>query len=234
MTSFRTIAGRLLGRGGRKPHKTRAGQIAMTLARHGVTLVLDVGANTGQTGLELRGAGYMGRIVSFEPVAASRAELAKVLDERWEMAPPMALGERRGEATVKVSEATDMSSIRAAAPALLEALPRTRVLREETVPLERLDAVFDRFARPDDVVFLKIDTQGFEREVLEGARGVMDRIAGLQMEMSLLPLYEGERLLIDHLIALRELGFEPWLLLPVTFSRRLARQLQVDGVFFRR
>lgn len=225
---------RLLGRR-EKRHKTRAGQIAMTLERHGVTLVLDVGANAGQTGRELRSGGYTGRIVSFEPVSSVRAKLAEALDAdaNWEMAPAMALGDRRGDVTIKVSEASDMSSVRDAAPELMEALPRTRVVGEERVPIERLDAIFDRFVRPGDVVFLKIDTQGSERQVLDGAGGVIGRIAGIQMEMSLLPLYEGETLVTDHLAALRDLGFEPWLLLPVTFSRRLGRQLQVDGVFFR-
>ena len=51
--------------------------------------------------------------------------------------------------------------------------------------------------------------------------------------MSLVPIYEGERdfrAQFDELIAA---GFEPYLLLPGYFERKLARQLQVDGVFMR-
>jgi hypothetical protein len=107
------------------------------------------------------------------------------------------------------------------------------VVGKETVALCRLDEVAGPYLRPDDRVFLKVDAQGYEAEVLAGAPELLDRLAGIQLEMSLVPLYEGERgfrRLLDDLAAL---GFEPWLFLPGYFERKLARQLQVDGVFMR-
>ena len=90
-----------------------------------------------------------------------------------------------------------------------------------------------RISRPDDRVFLKIDTQGYEAEVLAGAARLLERLAGIQLEMALVPLYEGERPFRAMLDELAALGFEPWLFLPGYFERKLARQLQVDGVFMR-
>jgi hypothetical protein len=82
-------------------------------------------------------------------------------------------------------------------------------------------------------VFLKIDAQGYEAEVLAGTAGLLERLAGIQLEMALVPLYEGERPFRAMLDELSVLGFEPWLFLPGYFERKLARQLQIDGVFMR-
>ena len=58
-------------------------------------------------------------------------------------------------------------------------------------------------------MFLKIDAQGYEAEVLAGAAGLLERLAGIQLEMSLVPLYEGERAFRAMLDELAALGFEP-------------------------
>lgn len=205
------------------------------LAQHGITLVFDVGANIGQSGQALRKAGYNGRIVSFEPSLHAHAALQKAAarDPDWHVADPIALGAAPGTLALNVSEASDLSSFRAPTSALKAALPRVRSNTAQSIGVERLDAVFDTYVKPGDRVFLKIDTQGFEAEVLEGAAGILDRVHGLQMELSLFPLYDGEPTLTDMLPRIQGMGFNPWLILPVTFSRPLSRQLQVDAIFFR-
>lgn len=218
-----------------KPHRNPEGKVALAIKKHGITLVLDIGANVGQTGLALRQWGYGERIVSFEPVPAAHDALVKAAanDPLWHVAEPMAIGDKPGQAEIGISEATDMSSFKPATPDLLDALPKTRLTEKIMVPVTRLDDVFDDYAKPDDTVYLKIDTQGYECEVLAGARQCLPRIAGIQIEMSLLPLYDNETLIRDHLNFLYDQGFHPWLMLPVGYSRKQARQLQLDGVFFR-
>lgn len=218
-----------------KPHRNPQGKVALAIKNHGITVVLDIGANVGQTGLALRQWGYGGRIVSFEPVPAAHDALLKAAanDPLWHIAAPMAIGDKPGEAEIGISEATDMSSFRPATSALLDALPKTRLTEKTMVPVMRLDDVFDDYVKPDDKVYVKIDTQGYEFEVLSGAKQCLGRIAGIQLEMSLFPLYEGEVLIRDHLNYLYDQGFHPWLMLPVGYSRKQARQLQLDGVFFR-
>jgi Methyltransferase FkbM domain len=81
--------------------------------------------------------------------------------------------------------------------------------------------------------FLKVDTQGFEAEVLAGARELLPRLQGIQLEISLVRCYEGERDFRELIDDLERAGFSPWLFLPGYFEPKLARQLQLDGVFMR-
>jgi FkbM family methyltransferase len=215
--------------------KAPSAQLVAVLQHFRITCVLDVGANVGQYGSMLREWGYSGRIVSFEPQADAHAALARraAADPAWQVAPRMALGQRGGEVELDVSAESDMSSILAQGALLRRVSPSSTVVRKETVALRRLDEVAGPYLRPDDRAFLKIDVQGYEAEVLAGAAALLERLSGVQLEMSLVPLYEGERgfrALLDDLAAL---GFELWLLLPGYFERKLARQLQVDGVFMR-
>jgi FkbM family methyltransferase len=219
----------------RRKAKSPNAQLVAVLARFRITCVLDVGANVGQYGAMLREWGYPGRIVSFEPQAGVHAALERraAADPAWQVAPPMALGGRAGEIELQVSAESDMSSLLPQSALLQQVSPSSAVVRRETVALRRLDEVAPSYLRPDDRVFLKIDTQGYEAEVLAGAEGLLERLAGLQLEMPLVPLYEGERAFRAMLDDLAALGFKPYLFLPGYFERKLARQLQVDGVFMR-
>jgi FkbM family methyltransferase len=219
----------------RRKAKAPDAQLAAVLERFAITCVLDVGANRGQYGARLREAGYRGRIVSFEPLAEAHAALARRAagDRGWQVAPRTALGERDGEVEIEVSAESDMSSILAQSPLLRDVSPSSTVVGQQTVPLRRLDGTAGSYLTSDDRSFLKIDTQGYEPQVLAGAGALLDRLLGIQLEMSLVPIYDGEqdfRTTFDQLTAA---GFEPYLLLPGYFERKLARQLQVDGVFMR-
>jgi FkbM family methyltransferase len=210
-------------------------QLIAVLDRFEISVVLDVGANRGQYAAMLREWGWRGRIVSFEPQAEPHAALVRraAADLGWQVAPRMALGERDGEALIEVSAESDMSSILPQSALLREVSPSSRVTRREAAPLHRLDAVAGAYLEPDDRVFLKIDTQGYEPQVLAGAGALIDRLCGIQLEMSLVPIYEGERDFRTTLDELAAAGFEAYLLLPGYFERKLARQLQLDGVFMR-
>lgn len=209
--------------------------IRTLLEAHGVTVLLDVGANTGQYAGWLRAAGWQGRIVSFEPLADAHAALTDkaARDPAWTIAPRAALGAVAGDATLHVSAERDMSSLRPFDPAFLASSPTSAIERDETVPVVTLAEVFADHAGAADTVFLKIDTQGYEAEVLEGAGPVMDRIAGLQVEMSFARLYDGEEMFRPLLARIEAMGFAPHLLLPGYFSKNLGRMLQFDGIFFR-
>jgi FkbM family methyltransferase len=219
----------------RRKAKSPNAQLVAVLAHFRITCVLDVGANVGQYGAMLRAWGYPGRIVSFEPQAGAHGALERraAADPAWQVAPAMALGGRAGAIELEVSAESDMSSILPQSALLRQVSPSSAVVRKETVPLCRLDEVAAPYLRPDDRVFLKVDAQGYEAEVLAGAGRLLERLAGIQLEMSLVPLYEGERAFRATLDDLAALGFEPCLFLPGYFERKLARQLQVDGVFMR-
>ena len=211
-------------------------RIAAMLDDAGVTVLLDVGANEGQYVGYLRNAGWTGRIVSFEPVAAVHATLKAnaARDPAWEVAPAMALGAEEGEADIIVSNESDMSSMLPLKDEILRVSPSSAAAGKETVTVRTLDGVFDQFVETDDRAFLKIDTQGYERAVLDGAAQSLPKLAGLQVELSLTPLYEGEadwRVLVERIEAA---GFALSFVLPGYYDRHLKRMLQFDGVFMRR
>jgi FkbM family methyltransferase len=216
-----------------KPQGPEA-QLAFCLERFGIGTVLDVGANRGQYARRLRRAGYGGAILSIEPIPTLRDALAAEAagDPLWRVAPALALGERDGLAELEVSAEDDMSSLLPQTELLGRISPSSRVLRKVSVPLRRLDTLLPELA-PEGPLFLKLDVQGYEHEVLAGAAGVLGRIAGLQLEMALVPLYQGERSWRDTVDWAEAQGFALHLLIPGYFEQKLARQLQVDGVFFR-
>jgi FkbM family methyltransferase len=64
------------------------------------------------------------------------------------------------------------------------------VLRTESVPVQRFDEFLHRFRvdHPVKNIFLKLDTQGWDLEVIKGAGDVLVDVRALQSEVSLLPL----------------------------------------------
>jgi len=202
----------------------------------GVDVVLDVGGNTGQYAQNLRRAGYAGRIVSFEPASTTHATLhaAAEGDKDWTVAPAMALGDHDGEITLHLFNRSDMNSLHGLSDTAKEIFPKLDAIGTETVTLRRLDRVLDDFVRPGETPFLKLDTQGAERAILDGAVGVLPRIPAIQAEMSLVALYEGGGPFEDVFDFLRGHGYRMEMTAPVTFNRALGRQVEIDAVFVRR
>ena len=99
--------------------------------------------------------------------------------------------------------------------------------------MNRLDAVAAQYVSNARNPFVKIDTQGFEWQVLNGAPATLARTRGLVVELSLAPLYSGQRLWRDIVDRLQLEGFALWGIQPGFMDPRDGRTLQVDAVFFR-
>jgi FkbM family methyltransferase len=211
-------------------------QLILALEHLGIHLVLDVGANAGQYGSLLRGHGYRGRIVSFEPLASAYAKLGEVAksDTTWWVAPRMALGASEGEVDLNISANSQSSSILAMLPLHEEGAPGSGVIGRERVLLSRLDRVAASFLRGSENVLLKIDTQGYEEQVLAGAHGILNRICAIQTEMSFVPLYAGQPLFDEMRQLLDKLGYELFALFPGYVHEVTGQTLQVDGLFVRK
>jgi FkbM family methyltransferase len=154
-----------------------------------IDCVIDVGANEGHFAEFLRhDVGYSGPIVSFEPVAQvyNKLRSRSIGDPRWE-AVRAALGDQSGNVTVNIAASSVFSSIlKASSDGLFNSL--SRQVGQEQVPIYRLDSFalkFSQFRR----IFLKTDTQGFDLSVLHGAKGLLNQIDCIQVELSFEPLY---------------------------------------------
>lgn len=210
-------------------------RLVKMLNANGVDLVLDVGANTGGYAATLREAGYRGRILSFEPLSSAHARLtlAAERDPNWSVAPRMALGDRDADVAINIAGNSASSSLLPMTDQHKSAAPESSYVGIESVTVRRLDAfqhpLLDSSASP----FLKIDTQGYEPQVLAGAAGILPKLVGVQLEMSLQHLYEGQSLWRDVIAFLETAGFELWALVPGFFEPATGRMLQCDGIFFR-
>ena len=207
--------------------------LAGLLRQESINLVLDVGANTGQFAGELRATGYKGQILSFEPLEAAHAQLSKQAesDPHWRIAIRTALGAETGIAEIHVSANSASSSILDMLPRHFKAEPLSGYVGKETVTVNRLDDVCA--VSSSDRVFLKVDVQGYESKVLEGAHHILQGCRAVLVEMSLVPLYEGQVLVRDLWDILAAQGFEPWSLEPGFRHPATGRLLQLDGVFVR-
>ena len=210
-------------------------QLVQVLERARIDTVLDIGANIGQYAQSLRRAGYRQRIVSFEPLPEPNAYLHTVAqgDPAWQIAAPVALGAAAGEVSLNVSAESEMSSVLPFTPAMEKALTSSAMLRQEVVRQVTLDAVWEEHVGQLDRVLLKLDVQGSEPAVLDGAKGCLEKIRGVQIEMSLRTIYQGEVHYLQMMERIEDLGFQPHLILPGYFSRHERRMWQFDAVFMR-
>ncbi len=204
------------------------------LAGYGVSVVLDVGANVGQYGVELRGLGYRGRIVSFEPLLPAFHELSLRAgrDPRWSVFNE-ALGASEGKTNINVAGNSFSSSMLDMLASHLRAAPESRYVGKQPVTVTTLDAEFEDLCSSEDEVWLKIDTQGFEERVIAGAQSSLHRINTIQLEMSLMPLYKHETLFEGLHGLLCKLGYRLVSLEPGFVDAANGHLLQVDGIYHR-
>lgn len=201
------------------------------LAHHGINLVLDGGANIGQYAKELRRQGYRGRIVSFEPQPPVFKELEKTVraDGNWS-AMNIGLGDVEGELAMNICAGTDCGSL---LQPVTGASPESVVIGQQQVPVRRLDRLWPKLCRPGEKVFLKLDVQGYEKKILTGAGDCLDQVTGVQLEMSLVPLYQGQPQWEEMLQFMRQKGFTLWKIEPGTRDPKTGRESELDGIFFR-
>jgi FkbM family methyltransferase len=202
-----------------------------------VNCVVDVGANDGGFATDIRGLGYAGRIISFEPLQQPFESLRRKAssDDSWE-ALRCAVGDAKSEVTINVSRNAGLSS--SVLPMLethAAVAPDSRYIGTETVRQEPLDGLLPELGiGPDSRTFLKVDVQGYERAVLDGASGLFatKAIVGLQLELSLVPLYGGAMTYREMLDRVESLGMTLMGLDPVFADPNTGQLLQADAVFF--
>ncbi len=224
---------RQLARRGLVVRRHPAARRQRLLVDRGVDLVLDVGAARGGYATELREFGYTGRIVSFEPLAAAHADLVRAAasDPRWETRHT-ALGDVTGRQEIHVASNSDSSSLLPMAEQHRASSPDIGYVGTETIEVSRLDDVAADVVGDARTPFLKIDTQGFERAVLEGAEATVPRLVGLQLELSFVTLYEGGMLADEAISWAYDHGFV-LVGLDQGFTDPGGAILQADGVFLR-
>ncbi len=210
-------------------------EVARLLRATETNVVLDVGANVGQYARGLRENGYLGRIVSFEPVSEPFAQLEKAAagDDLWTV-HPYALGAEDGTAEIQRVAGT-MSSMLPASDFGKQWSDRLQQQRAETIRIRRLDSVIEEVSTGGDPLraYLKMDTQGFDLQVFEGAGAALDLVVAMQSEVSCVPIYDGMPRLPEQWTTYEAAGFEAVGVYPVTRDAATLRAIEFDLVMVR-
>jgi FkbM family methyltransferase len=215
----------------RNPYPVR---VATALRWLGASTVLDVGANIGQYGAALRASGFAGRIISFEPLPDAYAHLRRrsASDQGWS-ARNSAVGDEIGMLKLNVSANSFSSSVLPMTNAHLDAAPGSQTIGSHQVQVTTVADVVRVQAVDPGRTLLKVDTQGYEGPVLDGAGELLGQFAAVQLELSFVPLYAGQQLFGELTERLAAAGFGMYALDAGFADPRTGRMLQCDALFVR-
>lgn len=203
------------------------------LHHYDIDLVLDVGANDGEFGRGLKDNGYLNKIVSFEPLADVFERLKIYANEYplWDVFN-FALGNTDGETSINVAGNSFSSSLLDMGERHLQSAPHSQYVGTQKIKIKKLDSIFSDYCKYTSI-YLKLDVQGFERHVLEGAKKSLAHIKAIQTEMSLVELYKGEMAFFDYFEYLKGLGFTLMSVEPGFHDEKTGQLLQLDGIWYR-
>jgi len=203
---------------------------ARLMQRYGIDTVIDIGANTGQYATLLRDCGYTGQIQSYEPLPSAFAQLRSraASDPLW---TPInrAVGEKAETIKMHVAANSVSSSILSVAELHRQAAPDSGSVAEIMVQSATLDAILAPLA--GNSVMVKADTQGFELPILKRAGNLLSSVRLIEIEMSLVELYQGQALFreVDGFLLARR--FELRSIEEGFFDAATGQLLQIDAVY---
>jgi FkbM family methyltransferase len=210
-------------------------RVVRLMQSYGIDTIFDIGANRGEYTIEVLQKGYTGKIVCFEPVKTSysmlRSNIDKLKNSKLQLVN-IGLGDFDGEASMNISANLNSSSILPMLDSHRNAAPDSHYIDSEKVIIRRFDSIIDDYHSGGNL-FLKIDTQGYEMKILRGATNSFHKITGIQLETSLVPLYDGESLVYDTMNFMIGKGFKLMGLIPGFTNRATGQLLQADCIFFK-
>jgi FkbM family methyltransferase len=205
-----------------------------------INTILDVGANKGQFAVKIVNNGFEGSIISFEPLSSAHKKLLNIAKNfknnnkvNWIIEERVAIGNKNKKTIINISENSESSSILKILPKHTNLKPESITAGQEPVTMKKMDDYFDLVVNYKSPYLLKIDTQGYEMEVLKGSRNLLNIVNFLLIEVSLIELYEGQKLLKDVLDFLSKKKFKIWSVDRVMGDKKTGQVYQLDIFFFR-
>lgn len=200
-----------------------------------IDTVIDVGANEGGYANELRRHGFKGKIISVEPLPKvfSKLEKRASKDTNWQ-ALNLAVGNENKLTTINIAANSFSSSILNMKPLHLETAPYSQYIGKVEIEMKTLDSLRPEILTGLEIVYLKLDAQGFEEKILKGANSLLQLVKGIQLELSMEGLYEGGTLYLEMIQFLKNKGFDLYSLENGFYDPKTGQLLQADGIFYRR
>ena len=193
--------------------------------------VVDIGVNHGQFLHLARRLWPAAKIVGVEPDASLAAKADGIYaDDDTVTIESCAVGAADGEIEFFVTANDQNSSIHQPSDAFHDDREKDGVVRTEKIPLKRLDGLLDGYKGP---MMLKIDVQGAELEVLQGAGDRLDDVSAIVIESPFEQAYEGAAGFDDIYRFLTAKGFRYEGALGQLNSKKTGRVRQEDSVYVR-
>lgn len=205
----------------------------MLLSLGAVKTVVDVGANVGQFALLAHDCLPNASIHSFEPLPDAAETFVKVTPKDGRITlHRIALGGEVASLPIHVTSRADSSSL--LTPALQSKIfPGTHEIGTHEVQVMPLDHVLSGqdLSAP---ALLKIDVQGYERQVLEGCASLLNCFDWIFVELSFIELYSGQALAPEVIAMLSESSFDLISVYSGNGAYRDGKMIQGDFLFERR
>lgn len=181
------------------------------LSKLEIDTLIDVGANIGQFGIDIRSGGYRGAIHSFEPSSKAYSILEKTLSKKSDWySYNLALGEESKIVKLFVTKNEGLSSSLLNMTQLhVDAYPGSEVVQQEEISVERFETIQNKhslFSEKSNVA-VKLDVQGAELRVLQGFSGLLSQVKLVYCEASSVEFYRGQPLLDEVIEFLVKKGF---------------------------
>ena len=212
-------------------------QIDRIIANRGISSIVDIGANEGQFAKRFINNQKIKKIISFEPLDHAYRSLKRssATHPNW-VIKNLALGNEQGQSHINISKNSVSSSLRRLTEIHTRAAPNSQNIDTEEVEVTTLDKYFSNSENMPltQRILLKIDTQGFEREVLEGASDFLKKVDAIIMETSFAELYHGQALFEELHEFMLDNGFKIYNIIPGFKDDMTGQLLQADFVYVKR
>ena len=206
--------------------------------RYQFDLVVDVGANKGQFyNFIRRKINYKGLILGIEPSKNDFHILENLsqLDSNFKVLN-MACGSEVGSARLNISKDTTMSSFYEIEDYSMRRFPNISYIESEEVKVETLAHILSNqsYLNSSSKIYLKVDTQGHDLQVVKGLGNWSKNIIGMQSEMSLIPIYKNIPFYYDVLKYYQSQNFNLLSSIPVTRDKKDSTIIEFNGFFVKR
>tara|TARA_B100000579_G_C22724842_1_gene801223 strand:- start:18 stop:758 length:741 start_codon:yes stop_codon:yes gene_type:complete len=207
--------------------------IVQTLKNYDIDLVIDIGANEGQFAKKIIDYGFKNKIISFEPIK----NVNKILrynsknHQNWIVSKSFGFGNLNQTQFINVSKNSVSSSILEINKKHLQAQPDARTIGKEKIRLITLNSYLNKYKFKNKKIFIKIDTQGYEKKIILGAKKVLNRVTGLMIEASISKVYKKETDYMAIINLMKKLGFYVWSIERGFTDKKTGQVLQLDIIF---
>lgn len=201
------------------------------LEEYKINTLFDVGANVGEFSKLLKQILPNSKIFCFEPIKDCQLELNKLKEKYSDIEIfNFGIGETEKEINLYKNKFNPSSSILKLNKLHTEAFPYTSEYSEEKIKIISLDSIFAKLNIKKNIL-LKIDVQGFELEVLKGAKESLSQIKLIIVELSTEVLYENQPLFNEVYKYLTDRAFKYCGNYDQMVDPRNGKILQVDAIF---